>query len=160
MLGGKYSTPLRPRVGAKSKLTRCWNSRSGLGRNFHRGISRPQLVSHLLEIFHSLKLEPQSVPNPPGWRYCCTSIFTPVLIPPVLSPAFNASHYKHAIWNFLIRTAWALKDVGNYFGVMISKMVDSWGFERGKTVRAAPYDFRFAPPSQVPKHKRVGIYCM
>lgn len=46
-------------------------------------------------------------------------------------------------------TAWALKDVGNYFGVMISKMVDSWGFERGKTVRAAPYDFRFAPPSQI-----------
>jgi len=45
-------------------------------------------------------------------------------------------------------TAWALKDVGNYFGVMVSKMVESWGFERGKSVRAAPYDFRFAPPSQ------------
>lgn len=52
-------------------------------------------------------------------------------------------------------TAWALKDVGNYFGTMVSKMVESWGFERGKTIRAAPYDFRFAPPSQGPYFARL-----
>jgi len=45
-------------------------------------------------------------------------------------------------------SAWVLKDVGNYFHTMVSKMVDSWGFVRGQSVRAAPYDFRFAPPSQ------------
>ena len=45
-------------------------------------------------------------------------------------------------------SAWILKDAGNYFGSLVSAMVDSWGYERGISVRAAPFDFRFAPPSQ------------
>ena len=53
------------------------------------------------------------------------------------------------IKNPVFRSAWMLKDVGNYFGTMVSTMVDSWGYERGKSVRGAPYDFRFAPISQV-----------
>ena len=31
-----------------------------------------------------------------------------------------------------------------YFAPMVDKLV-SWGYERGVTVRAAPYDFRYGP---------------
>lgn len=34
--------------------------------------------------------------------------------------------------------------VGEYFGSFVQALVDT-GYERGKSIRAAPYDFRTAP---------------
>ena len=39
-----------------------------------------------------------------------------------------------------------------YFVPMVDKLV-SWGYQRGVTVRAAPYDFRYGPG----KHDKVCI---
>lgn len=54
-------------------------------------------------------------------------------------------------------SAWILKDVGNYFGTFVTAMVDSLGYERGKSIRAAPYDFRFAPYSQEAYFRRLKL---
>jgi lysophospholipase-3 len=44
-------------------------------------------------------------------------------------------------------SAWLLADAGNYMKEMVDYFV-SLGYERGKSIVAAPYDFRFAPHSQ------------
>jgi len=44
-------------------------------------------------------------------------------------------------------SAWVLADAGNYMKDMVGHL-ESVGLERGTSIRAAPYDFRFAPHSQ------------
>jgi len=44
-------------------------------------------------------------------------------------------------------SAWVIGDVGNYMSDFVKYFV-SQGYVRGKTIRAAPYDFRFGPQSQ------------
>jgi len=44
-------------------------------------------------------------------------------------------------------SAWVIGDVGNYMSDLVKYFV-KMGYVRGKTIRAAPYDFRFGPQSQ------------
>jgi len=54
-------------------------------------------------------------------------------------------------------SAWVLKDCGNYAATLVKHFVDHWGYVRGKSIRAAPYDFRFAPPSQGDYFQRLKL---
>ena len=45
-------------------------------------------------------------------------------------------------------SAWLLGDAGNYLHSLVTGLV-AVGYTRGRDLRAAPYDFRFAPHSQV-----------
>ena len=39
----------------------------------------------------------------------------------------------------------ALSHPGEYFAPFVESLVDKFGYVRGKSIRAAPYDFRFGP---------------
>jgi len=41
-----------------------------------------------------------------------------------------------------------------YFAPMVDALV-SWGYERGVTVRAAPYDFRYGPGKYLPSPRKL-----
>jgi len=60
-------------------------------------------------------------------------------------PAFGGTasvEYLDPSWS-----AWVLADAGNYMKTFVDFFVEN-GYTRGKDIRAAPYDFRFAPHSQ------------
>jgi len=52
-------------------------------------------------------------------------------------------------------SAWLLGDAGNYLHGLVTGLVTA-GYTRGRDLRAAPYDFRFAPHSQAGYFRRLA----
>jgi len=53
-------------------------------------------------------------------------------------------------------SAWVLRDAGNYMNSLVDFLV-SLGYEKGRDLRAAPYDFRYSPRGQTAYFRRLKL---